>query len=60
MEYYIIVQDMGYYNDIVHAITTDEDDARRLYNELNLPGKSLIRYVVNLNGKVVSEKQVIP
>lgn len=56
MEYYLIVQDMGYYNDIIHGITTDEDEAVRIYNELNYTQVSIVRYSVNSVGKVLLEK----
>jgi hypothetical protein len=59
MEYYLIVQDMGYYNDIIHAITTDEDEALRLYNELQYTGVSIVRYSVNAHGKVIQEKSIM-
>jgi hypothetical protein len=59
MEYYLIVQDMGYYNDIIHGITTDEDEAMRIYNELNYTGVSIVRYSVNTSGKVIQEKSIM-
>ncbi len=47
---------MGYYNDIIHGITTDEDEAVRIYNELNYTQVSIVRYSVNSVGKVLLEK----
>jgi hypothetical protein len=58
MEYYLIVQDMGYYNDIIHGITTDEEEALRFYNGLEHTGISIVRYSVNPSGKVVQEKTI--
>jgi len=50
---------MGYYNDIIHGITTDEEEALRLYNQLEYTGVSIVRYSVNAYGKVIQEKSIM-
>jgi hypothetical protein len=59
MEYYIIIQILDNGSDIIHAISLDEEDARQIFNDLNVSNKSLVSYSVDTRGRVVSETQIL-
>lgn len=59
MDYYLIIQDLGYYNDIIHGITIDEEEAIRLYTEIDVSNLSIVHYTVNISGKVILEKTIL-
>jgi len=59
MEYYIIIQVLDNVSDIIHSISLDEEDARQIFNDLNVSNKSLVSYSVDTRGRVVSETQIL-